>query len=93
MDLRFEWNGEKAKGNLKKHGVSFIEAASVFDDLFSVVINDPLHSVGEFRFLAIGLSDRQRLLVVSFTERENRTRIISARVAKPLERRVYEQGI
>lgn len=92
MDLEFEWNGEKAEGNLRKHGVSFIEARSVFGDQFHIVENDPLHSIGEARFLITGCSDRRRLLVVSFTERGNRIRIVSARVAEPRERRTYEQG-
>jgi uncharacterized protein len=91
--LGFEWDGEKAEINFRKHNVSFIEASSVFDDPFSIVIDDPLHSVGENRFLTIGYSDRQRLLVVVFTERDRRLRIISARVATSRERRTYEQGL
>ncbi|MCL1473085.1 BrnT family toxin [Argonema antarcticum] len=92
MTLNFEWNEEKARANVKKHSISFVEAATVFSDPFSVIIDDPLHSTEEYRFIAIGYSDRQRLLVVVYTEREDNIRIISARVATSRERRTYEQG-
>jgi hypothetical protein len=88
--VEFEWDVEKAASNLSKHGVSFLEAMSVFGDPLEVVIPDPVHSAAEFRFLSLGRSQRGRLLVVSYTERRERVRIISARDATPRERRQYE---
>lgn len=90
--MQFEWDEEKAEINLKKHGVSFTEAETVWDDYFYVDIYDDEHSVEEDRFLIIGESSENRLLIVSYTERENRVRIISARELTPKERRDYEQG-
>ncbi|MBI4409197.1 MAG: BrnT family toxin [Gemmatimonadetes bacterium] len=90
--LSFEWDPTKAAENLKRHGVSFYEAATVFRDPLSIEVPDPDHSVHEERLLLIGASERHRLLVVSFTVRgENRIRIISARRATPRERRQYEE--
>jgi uncharacterized protein len=86
-----EWDGEKAKANLKKHAVSFIEAASVLDDPLALTIDDRLHSIGEPRYLTIGYSDRHRILVVVYTERGDTVRIISARPATAKERTIYEQ--
>lgn len=79
--------------NLKKHGVSFEEAATVFRDLLSVTLADPLHSEDEDRFVIIGQSIQGRLLVVVHTARGDRIRLISARVATRRERRDYEEGI
>ncbi|MGK7877346.1 MAG: BrnT family toxin [Xenococcaceae cyanobacterium] len=76
MSLNFEWNEQKATANLKKHGVSFREAAKVFNDPFFIVLEDTLHSTGECRFIIIGHSQRQRLLVVVYTERGYNIRII-----------------
>lgn len=90
--MDFEWDPKKAELNLAKHGVSFEEAKSVFDDLFSIELYDPDHSEAENRFLIIGESKDQRRLIISYTERENRVRIINARVATPKERRDYENG-
>lgn len=90
--MHFEWDEEKAALNLKKHGVSFDEAKTVFDDLFSVELFDPDHSEDEMRFIIVGESKMQRLLVVSYTERENGVRIISARMLTSKERRDYEYG-
>jgi uncharacterized DUF497 family protein len=88
--VEFEWDPEKAASNLKKHGVAFTEAMTIFGDPFEVTIPDPDHSDDEFRFLSMGLSESNRLLVVAYTERDQRTRIISAREASPQERREYE---
>jgi uncharacterized DUF497 family protein len=77
--MQFEWDEEKAESNLQKHGVSFEEAQTVFNDLFYVDFYDPKHSVEEQRFLIIGESNLQRLLIVSYTERNDKMRIISAR--------------
>jgi len=90
--LKYEWDKEKERSNLKNHGVSFDEAATVFDDLFYVDFYDPKHSVEEHRFLIIGESNRQRLLIVSYAERDDKIRIISARELTPQERRNYEHG-
>ena len=90
--MEFEWDPKKAKSNLAKHGVSFTEAMTVFGDALEIVIADPDHSEGESRFLSIGLSSLGRLLVVGYTEREGRTRIINARRATAKERKEYESS-
>lgn len=92
MPLDFEWDREKANENARKHGVGFEEAVSVFRDPLSLTIVDPDHSMGEERFLILGLSARDRIIVVSHTERGDRIRLISARVADSRERRDYEEG-
>ena len=71
MALTFEWNPEKARQNLRKHGVSFAEAITVFQDPLGRMVDDPLHSIDEQRNALLGLSDRGRLLVVMFTERDD----------------------
>ncbi len=86
----FEWDQTKAEQNLKKHGVSFEEASTIFADPFSLTIDDPLHSVGEQRFTTLGLSEAQRLLVAVHTDRGDNIRIISARNATRRERETYE---
>ena len=93
MSLTFEWNKNKAKGNIRKHGVSFEEAATVFGDPLSLTINDPLHSNEEERFIIVGESNKGRLLVVVHTEQGYKIRIISARIATRGEIRTYEKGI
>lgn len=90
--MQFEWDKEKAEVNLKKHGVSFEEAITVWNDYFYIDLFDDEHSIEENRFIIIGESIETRLLIVSYTERENRIRIISAREMTPKERRDYEQG-
>ncbi len=92
MPYQFEWDAEKAVANLRKHGVSFDEAVTAFGDPLSVLLPDPDHSVGEERYLVLGLSSEGRLLVVAFVERSPRTRIISARLATRRERQDYEEG-
>jgi uncharacterized DUF497 family protein len=88
----FEWDEKKSRVNLKKHGVSFDEAVSIFRDPLSITVADPTHSETEYRFLDIGISDQGRLLVVSYTERASRISIISSRQALPMERKAYEEG-
>ena len=88
--MRFEWDPEKAKRNLKKHGVAFEEAVMVFYDPLSATFEDPDHSVGEYRFITIGLSSRDRLLVIAHAERGESIRIISARPATAHERKRHE---
>lgn len=91
MSDEFEWDPHKAEANLRKHGVAFGEAATVFADSLTLDRSDPDHSREEERFLCVGRSYVDRLLVVAYTERGDRIRIISARVAHPHERRAYEQ--
>ena len=88
----FEWDAAKERENVKKHDVSFREALTVFADPLARIFDDPDHSQEEPRELVIGHSAKQRLLVVSFTERQSRTRIISARDATAHERRDYEES-
>ena len=91
MALQFEWDEQKAEGNLKKHKVDFKKARSVFGDPFSMTVDDPDHSQEEQRFIDIGTSASGRVLVVVYTERENKIRIISCRKAIRNERRKYEE--
>lgn len=88
--LLFEWDPEKANLNLKKHGVSFDEAVTVFYDPLSASFDDPDHSEDEYRLITVGLSTRGRLLVVGHTERSTAVRIINARKATTHERKRHE---
>ena len=90
--MEFEWDPDKAARNLAKHGVAFHEAATVFGDPLAVTYLDPDHSEEEDRFLTFGRSSEGHLLVVSHTDREDRTRIISARRATRKERKAYAEG-
>lgn len=90
--IDFEWNPNKASRNLSKHGVSFEEAATVFDGDLAATIDDPDHSDDEERYLTIGYTQDGRLLIVSHTDRGDRTRIISAREVTRHEQQVYERG-
>jgi len=92
MKLNFEWDFDKAKANLKKHGVSFDEATTVFIDPFSMTKSDPDHSVDEQRYIDIGRSDEGRVLVVVYTERGTNIRIISCRKVTNSERKLYEKN-
>ena len=89
-EIIFEWDESKAGSNLKKHSVSFHEAATVCEDSDSMTFDDPDHSGGEDRFLTIGYSSLNRLIIVSHADNQNTTRIISARRATKSERRLYE---
>ncbi len=91
MDDLFEWDKEKAAANLKKHGVSFEEAETVFSDPLSLTVPDPLHSDDESRLIITGYSYQQRQKVVVHTDRNDKIRVVSARLATPRERRKYEQ--
>lgn len=90
--MEFEWDPDKAARNLAKHRVAFAEAATVFGDPMAITFYDPHHSDDEERYLTFGWSTEGRLLVVSHTDRENHTRIISARVATRRERTIHEEG-
>jgi hypothetical protein len=91
MPLTFEWDHDKASTNFVKHGISFEEASTVFGDPMSITVRDPDHSTRESRFLDIGHSGKGRLLVVSYTERRGKIRLISARLATRREKRDYEE--
>lgn len=90
--MEFEWDPNKAAANLRKHGVSFDEAATVLADPLSITVSDPDHSQEEDRFITVGLSYYRRLLIVVYTERELRIRLISARELTATERIAYERG-
>lgn len=90
--MRFEWDENKAAVNISKHGVSFEETKSVFDDSLYVDFYDPDHSISEHRYIIIGESQQGRLLIVSYTERGDIIRLISSREVTPAERKVYEEG-
>ncbi len=91
VSLVFEWDPWKAARNLNRHGVSFGEAIRAFSDPLSITVPDPDHSIGEERFLLMGIGSRGRLLVVSHSEVSDRIRLISARPANRRERRDYEE--
>lgn len=90
--MKFEWNPKKARSNLRKHKVSFEEAATAIADPMAATGADPDHSIGEFRYITFGISERGRLLVVAHTEESDSIRIISARLARKGERKIYEEG-
>lgn len=92
MRIRFQWDPQKAARNVQKHDVTFVEAATVFQDPLAITFNDEDHSEKEHRELIIGFSARNRTLIVSFTERGKKIRIISARKADQDERTDYENA-
>jgi uncharacterized DUF497 family protein len=92
MAAEFEWDSQKAAENLKKHGIAFEEALTVFGDPLAKIFDDPEHSDDEARELIIGHSAERRLLIVSFTDRGRRTRVIGARETTARERRDYEEN-
>jgi uncharacterized DUF497 family protein len=87
----FEWDAEKERSNFRKHRVTFAEAQTVFEDDFARIEDDPDHSVGEHREMIIGYSRQRRLLMVSFVQREETLRLISARRAEARERKRHEE--
>jgi len=91
-DPGFEWDAEKAITNFAKHGVSFEEAVTVFGDPLAITVSDPDHSSGEERWMTMGVSLQQRMLVIWHTDRGDAVRLIGARLATPAERRAYESG-
>lgn len=91
MTQRFEWDEIKAAQNVRKHGVTFDDAASVFLDSLAYTFADPDHSVGESRMVTFGFSQAGRLLAVVHAERGRAIRIISARAATRHERKIYEK--
>ena len=91
--MEFEWDEEETSTNLRMHGVSFEDAASIVGDVLSDTFDDPDHSSQEQRFVTIGRSTKGRLLIVAHTDRDDRVRLISARELTRQERRNYEEGI
>jgi uncharacterized DUF497 family protein len=90
--MRFSWDPKNAAANLRRHGVSFEEASTVFRDVLSGTGSDPDHSVGERRFVTFGNSNQNRLLVVAHTEEGDSIGIINARLVMRQERKIYEEG-
>jgi uncharacterized DUF497 family protein len=90
--MRFDWDPRKAAANLRKHGVSFEEATTALRDELALTGRDPDHSLGEARYVTFGVSARGRLLVVAHTDQGGVIRVISARSATRLERKIYEEG-
>lgn len=88
----FDWHLEKAAANLRKHGISFHEAATVFGDPLSTTFPDPDHSIRERRYITMGMSAAGRVLVIAHADEGETVRIISARRATRRERRFYEEG-
>lgn len=88
----FEWDASKARENLRKHNVSFLEAISIFLDPLSITIPDPQHSYNEHRYVITGVSEQGRILVLVYTERGSQLRVISARKATSAERKRYEEA-
>jgi len=93
MGIDFEWDSTKAEENLKRHGVTFEEALTVFANPLARIFDDPDHSTDESREIVVGHSQKHRLLLVSFTQRSAKVRIISARKMTKRERADYEQSI
>ena len=91
MGYVFDWDPDKAESNVLRHEVSFEEASTVFSDRLALLMKDPDHSLEEERYLLLGMSRRQRMLVVAFAERPPLTRLISARRTTRTERRRYEE--
>lgn len=89
--LEFAWDPTKAKSNLRKHRVSFEEAASAFSDVLAAVYEDPDHSVREKRYLMIGTSEQGRLLHIAYADQGKQIRIITARKVTKRERELYEK--
>ena len=91
INLDFEWDEAKAVANLKKHRIGFEEAKTVFADPFSITVDDPKHSIDEQRFVDIGVAANGKVLVVSYTRRGEKIRLISCRKSTKAERKIYEE--
>jgi uncharacterized protein len=92
MALKFEWDSRKAQINKRKHGITFEQASTIFGNPLSLTIPDPAHSIGEDRFVTIGMSVNGKLIVAVHVDYDDIIRIISARNATRNEKRQYEQG-
>ena len=91
MSITFEWDQNKSEANEEKHGISFEEAKTVFNDPFAITIDDPDHSHDEYRYIDIGFSSKGSVLVLWYTERNENIRIIGCRKASKFERKTYEK--
>jgi len=91
--IEFEWDEKKAQLNFEKHKVSFEESVTVFHDPLLATMADPDHSYDEQRYITLGQSVKGRILIISYAERQSRTRIISCRKATSREQKAYEEGI
>lgn len=91
--MEFEWNPEKERANLRKHRVSFEEAQTVFGDPMFITVLDVEHSITEDRYITIGQSNRNRILLIAHAEKNGRIRIISAREVTRHERNFYTEGL
>lgn len=91
--MEIEWNPEKAQTNLRKHRVSFEEAQTVFNDPIFITVLDVEHSITEDRYITIGQSNRNRILLIAHAEKNGRIRIISAREVTRYERNFYTEGL
>ncbi len=89
MSITFEWDQNKAEANEEKHGITFEEAKTVFNDPFAITIDDPDHSDNEYRYIDIGISSKSSVLVLWYTERNENIRIIGCRKATKFERKTY----
>lgn len=90
--IKIEWSARKNRINVAKHKVDFREAATVFDDPAHASISDPAHSISENRYITVGMSAKQRLVIMAHTFEDDRIRIITARKPTKSEREKYEQG-
>jgi uncharacterized protein len=90
--MKLDWDARKAVSNLRKHGISFQEAGTVFGDPMALTFDDPDHSTGERRFLTFGVSRTGKFVIVCHVDRGSDTRIISARKMNKHEKRIYEEG-
>lgn len=90
--IKVVWSEKKNRQNIGKHSIDFNEAKSIFDDQLQISVNDPDHSFSEWRFITIGVSEKNRLLIVAHTYRDDKIRIISARKPTRRERKNYEEG-
>ena len=91
MTTQFEWDRKKSESNFRKHGISFYEAQTVFIDEFSISNPDPDHSEDEERYILIGKSNKNRILIIAYTERRDKIRLINARKATRSEQKKYEE--
>jgi len=91
MSITFEWDQNKSEANEEKHGITFEEAKTVFNDPFAITIDDPDHSADEYRYIDIGFSSKGSVLVLWYTERNENIRIIGCRKASKFERKTYEK--
>ena len=90
--IKVVWSEKKNRGNIRKHSIDFDEAKSIFDDHLQISMSDPDHSFNEWRFITIGMSEKNRLLIVAHTYRDDKIRLITARKPTRRERKTYEEG-